>query len=81
MTRHPKETAIETASIILKVRLDMSQERKAVMASIYKRGNKYWVSYYINNKQIKKSLGTDNERVARSKVRKIEYELALVMSI
>ena len=47
------------------------------MASVYKRGNKYWVSYYINNKQIKKSLGTDNERVARSKVRKFEYELAL----
>jgi len=47
------------------------------MASIYKRGTNFWVSYYINNKQIKKSLGTSNERVARSKLKKLEYELAL----
>ncbi|MHC4538774.1 MAG: tyrosine-type recombinase/integrase [Planctomycetota bacterium] len=47
------------------------------MASIYKRGNNFWVSYYVNNKQIKKSLGTSNERIARSKLKKLEYELAL----
>ena len=46
------------------------------MASIYKRGNNFWISYYINNEQVKKSLGTSNERVARSKLKKLEYELA-----
>ena len=55
----------------------MSRERKAVMASVYKRGNNFWVSYYVNNRQIKRSLGTSNERVARSKLKKLEYELAL----
>ena len=47
------------------------------MASVYKRGNNFWISYYVNNKQIKKSLGTSNERVARSKHKKLEYDLAL----
>ncbi|MFC1762190.1 hypothetical protein ACFL6U_08920 [Planctomycetota bacterium] len=47
------------------------------MASIYRRGNKFWVSYYVDSKQIKESLGTSNERVARSKLKKLEYELAL----
>ena len=44
------------------------------MASIYRRGNRFWVSYYVNNKQIKRSLGTSNERVARSRLKKLEYE-------
>jgi len=47
------------------------------MASIYRRGNKFWISYDVNDKQIKKSLGTSNEHVARSKLKKSEYELAL----
>ena len=38
------------------------------MACTYKRGNRFWASYYIGKRQIKKSLGTDNERVARSKL-------------
>jgi len=47
------------------------------MASFYKRGKQYWATYYINGKQVKKSLETADERVARSKFKKIEYELAL----
>jgi len=35
------------------------------------------MSYYIDNKQVKKSLGTDNERIAKSKLKKLEYDLAL----
>ena len=47
------------------------------MACIFKRGNTFWSSYYVGKKQIKKSLGTGNERVARSKLKRLEYELAL----
>lgn len=47
------------------------------MASMYKRGKQFWISYYINNEQIKKSLKTTNERIAKSKLKKLEYELAL----
>jgi integrase len=47
------------------------------MACLYKRGRIYWISYYIDDKQFKKSLNTTNERVARNKLKKIEYDLAL----
>ncbi|OQY07990.1 MAG: hypothetical protein B6I25_00510 [Planctomycetales bacterium 4572_13] len=47
------------------------------MASIYKRGNQFWVSYYVGNTQVKKTLKTTNERIARNKLKKIEYELAI----
>ncbi|MCP4713075.1 MAG: hypothetical protein GY869_30975 [Planctomycetes bacterium] len=47
------------------------------MACLYKRGKTFWISYYIDNKQIKKSLNTNIERVAQSKLKKIEYDLAL----
>jgi len=47
------------------------------MACTYRRGNRFWASYYIGKRQIRKSLGTDNERVARSKLKRLEYELAL----
>jgi hypothetical protein len=38
------------------------------MASMYKRGRFYWVSYWVNNRQYQKSLRTKNERVARDKL-------------
>ena len=47
------------------------------MASIYKRGKKFWISYYVNKQQIKKSLKTTDERIAKSKLKQLEYELAL----
>jgi len=47
------------------------------MAGIYKCGNKFRVSYCVNNKQIKNSLSTSNKRVARSTLRELECELAL----
>ena len=47
------------------------------MASMYRRRKQYWISYYVNGEQIKKSLRTSNERVALAKKRRIEYELSL----
>lgn len=47
------------------------------MACLYKRRNQYWVSYYLNDKQLQKSLKTDNYKVAISKKKKLEYELSI----
>lgn len=47
------------------------------MASLFKRRSQFWVCYYINGKRIQQSLKTSNERIARDKVKKIEYEMAL----
>ncbi len=47
------------------------------MASLYKRGNYFWVSYWVNNQQFQKSLRTKHERVAREKLKRLEYELAI----
>ena len=43
-----------------------------VMATMYKRKNRFWVSYWIQGKQFQKSLGTDSERVAQQKLKQIE---------
>jgi len=47
------------------------------MACLYKQGRIFWISYYVDDKQFKKSLNTTIERVAKSKLKKIEYDLAL----
>lgn len=47
------------------------------MACLYKRGGHYWISYYVNGKQVQRSLNTDNERVARAKKQQAEYELSI----
>jgi len=47
------------------------------MAGLYKRGKTFWVDYRIEGKLVRKSLGTQNERVARSKFKRLEYELSL----
>ncbi len=47
------------------------------MASLYKRGKCYWASYWVNNRQFQKSLRTKIERVARDKLKRLEYELAI----
>jgi hypothetical protein len=47
------------------------------MAHLYKRRNQYWICYYVNGKKIQESLSTDNDRVARDKKKKIEYELGI----
>jgi hypothetical protein len=41
------------------------------MASVYRRRKQYWISYYVNGEQVKKSLHTSNERVAIAKKRQI----------
>ncbi len=47
------------------------------MACLYRRGERFWIAYYLNGRLIQKSLRTAIERVARDKKRKIEYELAV----
>jgi hypothetical protein len=41
------------------------------MASLYQRGKTFWVSYYLDGRLVQQSLRTDNERVARSKLKRI----------
>jgi len=47
------------------------------MECLYQRKQTYWISYYLDGKLVQKSLRIRNERVALSKKRQIEYELAL----
>ncbi|HNQ22506.1 MAG TPA: site-specific integrase [Phycisphaerae bacterium] len=47
------------------------------MASLYKRGEWFWIAYYANGQHVQKSLGTTNERVAKEKKKRIEYELSI----
>jgi integrase len=47
------------------------------MAHVYKRGQQYWISYYLDGNLRQKSLKTKNERVALSKKKQIEYELSI----
>ena len=47
------------------------------MACLYKRGGVYWIAYRVGGRVIQESLRTKNERLARNKRRKIEYELAV----
>jgi len=47
------------------------------MAGLYKRGKTFWVIYRIGGKLVRKSLETTNERVAKSKFKQLEYEIAL----
>jgi len=47
------------------------------MAHLYRRRRQFWICYYVNGKKIQKSLATDNERIARDKKRKIEYQLSI----
>ncbi|MFB3893970.1 MAG: tyrosine-type recombinase/integrase [Phycisphaerae bacterium] len=47
------------------------------MACLYKRRRKYWVSYMLGGRLVQKSLKTDNERIAKDKLKQIEYELSV----
>ena len=47
------------------------------MAHLFKRRRQFWICYYLDGHRIQKSLRTDNERVARDKKKKIEYELSI----
>ena len=46
------------------------------MASLKKRGNCYWIQYYVGTKQVRKSLNTASRQIAKDKKAKIEVELA-----
>lgn len=49
------------------------------MACLYKRRNGFWISYRLDGRLVQKSLRTDDERLARDKVKQIESELVLGM--
>jgi len=46
------------------------------MAHLYKRGNTYYVKYYVAGKQKEKSLRTSSHQIAREKQRQLETGLA-----
>lgn len=47
------------------------------MANIFRKPGKkvWWVNYRVDGKRIRRSLRTKDERIARKKVRKIEFDL------
>ena len=47
------------------------------MACLYRRRKQFWISYYRGSKQVRMSLHTSDEKVARAKKKRIEYELSL----
>jgi len=47
------------------------------VAHLYKRGRQYWISYYVSGDLVQKSLRTANERIARAKKKRLEYDLTL----
>ena len=47
------------------------------MAHIYKRRKQFWICYYVHGRRVQKSLHTDNERIAKDKKLKIEYQLSI----
>ena len=46
------------------------------MASIYRRGNVWWVKFHLKGVRIQQSLNTTHERVAQARKSQIEYRLA-----
>ena len=46
------------------------------MASLFKRNGRFWISYYLGDQQVRRSLRTSDRRVAKAKLKKIDYELA-----
>ncbi|MCK6486276.1 MAG: tyrosine-type recombinase/integrase [Phycisphaerae bacterium] len=47
------------------------------MASLYRRGETFWIAYTVNGKRVLRSLHTANERIARDKKKQLEYELMI----
>lgn len=45
------------------------------MAGIYRRGSTYYAMYYIGTKKHRKSLDTDDMKIAKARLRKLEDEL------
>jgi hypothetical protein len=47
------------------------------MARLYKRGRQYWIGYYVSGDLVQRSLCTTDERIARAKKKRLEYDLTL----
>ena len=50
----------------------MTRKVANVMASIFKRGNVWWIHYYVANRSVCRSLHTTHERVALQRKKKYE---------
>jgi len=46
------------------------------MASTYKRGKIWWIKYHVKGSRVQRSLHTTDERVAKTRRSKLEYDLA-----
>ncbi len=46
------------------------------MATVHRRGKTWWVDYRVRGKRVQRSLHTTNGKVARDKLKEIEYQLA-----
>jgi len=44
------------------------------MACLYRRRNPFRISYYVGGRQVQEPLHADEERIARAKKRRLEYE-------
>ena len=42
------------------------------MASLKKRGKKYYASYYVNGKEQRKALDTENYQIAKQRLRNLD---------
>ncbi len=47
------------------------------MASLYRRGEWFWIAYYANGEHVQRALGTNDARIAKQKKKQIEYELSI----
>ena len=46
------------------------------MGALYKRGNIWWIKYYVNGRPVRESAGTDKERKARTLLQEREGRAA-----
>jgi len=49
-------------------------QRRCRMASLKKRGKRYYVRYYLGKKQVTKSLDTSSLQIAKEKLRQHESD-------
>lgn len=47
------------------------------MASIYRRGKKWWIKYYKNGEMVRHSLNTENPKIAKYQQNEIENKLVI----
>ena len=58
------------------VPFSLQKSRNSSRLAPYRRGARYWVAFYLNGELVRRSLRTDDERAAKTRLKQIEYELA-----